>query len=320
VTVSSATLHNIDELHRKDVRIGDTVIVRRAGDVIPEVVKVVTERRPAHTSRVQLPDQCPVCGAEVVRENEEAVARCSGGLFCPAQRKESLRHFASRRAMDIQGLGTRLIDQLVDAGLVENVADIYRLEVAQVAALERMAEKSARNLIDAIAQSRSTTLARFLFALGIRDVGEATALALAEHFGSLEALRNATEADIQQVPDVGPVVAGHVHAFFAEPHNGRIVDELLTRAGVHPEQTTPRRSATGLLAGKSVVITGTLGSMTREEAERRVREAGGKAVGNVSSRTDYLVAGADAGSKLRKAEQIGVAVLSEEQFLELLDR
>ena len=320
VTVSNATLHNIDELRRKDVRIGDSVIVRRAGDVIPEVVKVVAERRPAHAREVRLPDRCPVCGAGVVRENEEAVARCSGGLFCPAQRKESLRHFASRRAMDIQGLGARLIDQLVDAGLVKSVADIYRLDVPQVAALERMAEKSARNLIEAIAQSRRTTLPRFLFALGIRDVGEATALALAEHFGSLEALRRATGAEIQQVPDVGPVVAGHVHAFFAEPHNRQIVDELLEEAGVQPERMPQRRVAAGALTGKTVVITGTLDSMTREEAEQRVREAGGKAAGSVSSRTDYLVAGADAGSKLRKAEQLGVPVLSEDQFLALLDR
>lgn len=320
VTISNATLHNIDELHRKDVRVGDTVIVRRAGDVIPEVVKVVAEHRPAHACQVQLPVRCPVCGAEVLREDEEAVARCSGGLFCPAQRKESLRHFASRRAMDIQGLGARLVDQLVDAGLVKSIADIYRLDAPRVAALERMADKSARNLVEAIAQSRRTTLPRFLFALGIRDVGEATAVALAEYFGSLDALRSATAAEIQQVPDAGPVVAGHVHAFFAEPHNRRIVDELVTQAGVRPEQTPQRRIAAGPLTGKTVVITGILSCMTREEAEQRVREAGGKAAGSVSSRTDYLVAGTDSGSKLHKAEQLGVPVLSEEQFLGLLSR
>ncbi|MFO1376228.1 MAG: NAD-dependent DNA ligase LigA [Steroidobacteraceae bacterium] len=320
VTVSNATLHNIDELHRKDVRIGDTVIVRRAGDVIPEVVKVVAERRPHDARQVRLPARCPVCGAAVVREEEEAVARCSGGLFCPAQRKESLRHFASRRAMDIQGLGTRLIDQLVDAGLVNSVADIYQLDVPRLAALDRMAEKSAGNLVEAIDSSRRVPLARFLYALGIRDVGEATALALAEHFRSLDALRRASVDEIQEVPDIGPVVAGHVHAFFSESHNATIVDGLLSHKGARIEiEAMPERCrSTGPLAGKTVVVTGTLSGMTREEAQQRVRDAGGKAAGSVSAKTDYLVVGADAGSKLRKAEQLGVPVLSEAEFLDLL--
>jgi len=320
VTVSNATLHNIDELHRKDVRIGDTVIVRRAGDVIPEVVKVIAERRPHDARQVRLPANCPVCGAAVVREEEEAVARCSGGLFCPAQRKESLRHFASRRAMDIQGLGTRLIDQLVDAGLVNSVADIYQLDVERLAALERMAEKSAGNLVEAIDGSRRVPLARFLYALGIRDVGEATALALAEHFRSLDALRRASVDEIQEVADVGPVVAGHVHAFFSESHNAAILDELLSRGGgrIEIEAMPERHCSAGPLAGKTVVVTGTLSGMTREDAQQRVRDAGGKAAGSVSAKTDYLVVGADAGSKLRKAEQLGVPVLSEGEFLELL--
>jgi DNA ligase (NAD+) len=317
VTVSNATLHNIEELTRKDVRVGDTVVVRRAGDVIPEVARVVLERRPDGAAAVTLPEACPVCGSAVARDEDGAIARCSGGLYCPAQRKESLRHFASRRAMDIQGLGARVIDQLVDAGLVGDVADLYRLTAAPLAGLERMGEKSAANLVAAIDASRATTLPRFLFALGIRDVGEATALALAGHFGTLEAIRGADVETIEEVPDVGPVVAGRVHAFFAEPHNRRIVDGLL-EAGVHWPSVAGRGAGTGPLAGKTVAITGTLPTMTREEAQDRVRAAGGKATGSVSARTDYLLAGADAGSKLAKAGKLGVRIIDEAEFRALL--
>jgi DNA ligase (NAD+) len=320
VTVSNATLHNIEELHRKDVRVGDTVVVRRAGDVIPEVARVMPERRPAHAPVVRLPRKCPVCGSEVVREEDGAIARCSGGLFCAAQRKESLRHFASRRAMDIEGLGSRVIEQLVDCGLVENVADFYGLKAEQLAGLERMGEKSAANLVAAIKASKSRTLERFLFALGIRDVGEATAQALAEHFRDIDALRNADAEAIQEVPDVGPVVAGRVQAFFAEPHNCRIVDRLIDPddGGVHWPKEAAARPPKGPLAGKTVVITGTLATMTREDAQQRVRDAGGKAAGSVSAKTAYLVAGSDAGSKLRKAKTLGVKVIDEPEFLRLL--
>ena len=319
VTVSNATLHNIEELHRKDVRTGDTVIIRRAGDVIPEVVKVVVERRPKRTSEVRLPTKCPVCGSAVVKEEGEAIARCSGGLYCAAQRKESLRHFASRRAMDIEGLGAKLIEQLVDGNYVSSAADLYRLTGIELAGLERMAEKSAANVIQALDKSKDTTLPRFLYALGIRDVGEATAAALATHFGSLERLMAATVQDVQEVPDVGPVVAEHVHSFLREKHN-RDVIAALRQSGVQwpdIERIAPRELP---LAGKTVVLTGTLESMDRNEAQERIRALGGKASGSVSARTDYVVAGASAGSKLKKAEQLGVPVLDEEEFLELIGK
>jgi len=317
VTVSNATLHNIDELHRKDVRVGDAVIIRRAGDVIPEVVKVIPERRPKGTRRPQLPAQCPVCGSAVVKEEEEAVARCSGGLYCAAQRKESLRHFASRRAMDIEGLGSKLVEQLVEGKLVESAADLYSLTAAQLAALDRMAEKSADNLVAALEASKQTTLQRFLFALGIRDVGEATAAALAGHFGSLEALMGASREQIEEVPDVGPVIAEHVHAFFQERHNRDVIDKL-RKSGVAWPDVVRAASEQLPLAGKTFVLTGTLAGMGRAEAQDRIRELGGKASGSVSSKTDYVVAGADAGSKLRKAEKLGVPVLDENEFLKLI--
>jgi len=318
-TVSNATLHNIDELQRKDVRVGDMVILRRAGDVIPEVVRVIVEKRPSRTSQVRLPDKCPVCGSEVEREEGEAVARCTGSLVCPAQLKESLRHFASRRALDIEGLGNKLVDQLVDDGLVMDAADLYRLKARQLAELERMGEKSALNLLESVERSKKTTLARFLFALGIRDVGEATAEALARHFRSLDELRRSSTEKIEEVPDIGPITAAHVHAFLSEPRNSKVIDSLI-RLGVHwPEirEVAPRNN---VLNAKTLVLTGTLSTMTRDEAGAFIRELGGKVAGSVSKNTDYVVAGEDAGSKLRKATELGVRILDEDAFLEMIGR
>jgi DNA ligase (NAD+) len=316
VTVSNATLHNIDELHRKDVRIGDTVVVRRAGDVIPEVVAVVPQRRPDGAHVVSLPTRCPVCGSDVERTPGTAVARCTGGLYCAAQRKESLLHFASRRAMNVDGLGERLVDQLVDAGLVESAADLYTLNTERLAGLDRMGEKSAANLMVALEGSKSTTLPRFLYALGIREVGEATAQALARHFGSLESIMAASLEQIEEVPDVGPVVAGHVRHFFDERHNRDIIARLVERGVRWPEVSQPAAEAQPL-AGKTFVITGTLSSLSREQAQERVRALGGRASGSVSAKTDYVVAGADPGSKLRKAESLGITIVDEDEFLRL---
>jgi DNA ligase (NAD+) len=319
VTVSNATLHNMDEVQRKDVRIGDTVVLRRAGDVIPEIVKVILERRPADARVVQLPAKCPVCQSDVEKVAEEAVARCSGGLYCPAQRKEALRHFASRRALDIEGLGSKLIDQLVDTGQVRSPADLFKLTLAQLTSLERMGEKSAANLLEALNASKTTTLARFLYALGIRDVGEATAAALAAHFGQLDALEEASEAAIQEVPDVGPVVAAHVHNFFRQPHNREVLDELRAQGVNWPAQQ--RRAAAagpGALNGKTFVITGTLDSMSRDEAGDRITALGGKVSGSVSKKTSYVVVGAEPGSKLQKAQELCVEILDEAGLLKLL--
>jgi len=316
-TVSNATLHNIDELQRKDVRVGDMVILRRAGDVIPEVVRVMLDKRPAKTSVVRLPTTCPVCGSSVEREEGEAIARCTGALVCPAQLKESLRHFASRRALDIEGLGAKLVDQLVDAGLVGDAADLYRLTASQLAGLERMGEKSAAKIIEALERSKETTLARFLFALGIRDVGESTAEALARHFRTLDALRAATTAEIEQVPDIGPITAGHVHAFLAEKRNARVIDNLI-RLGLHwPEARRPA-ARSDALGGKTFVLTGALSSMSRDDAGDRIRERGGKVSGSVSKKTDYVVVGAEPGSKLRKATELGVTILDEDEFLRMI--
>jgi len=318
VTVSNATLHNMDEVRRKDVRIGDTVVIRRAGDVIPEVVKVILARRPADAREVELPAKCPVCGSDVEREEGEAVARCTGGLFCPAQRKESLRHFASRRALDIDGLGTKIIDQLVDLDVVRTAADLYKLTAEQLASLERMGEKSAAKLIEALERSKQTTLPRFLYALGIRDVGEATAAALAEHFGTLEALQDASEEQIQEVPDVGPVVAAHVRHFFEQPHNREVIAQLRER-GVHwPEMTRRALDGEGKLSGKTFVLTGTLDTMSRDEASERIAALGGKVSSSVSKKTSYVVVGAEPGSKLKKAQELGVEVLDEKAFLKLI--
>jgi DNA ligase (NAD+) len=314
VTVSNVTLHNMDELARKDVRIGDTVVVRRAGDVIPEVVRVIPDLRPPDARIVELPARCPVCDSHVTRAEGEAVARCSGGLVCRAQRREALRHFASRRAMDIEGLGDKLVEQLVDTGRIETPADLYSLTADELASLERMGAKSAANLIEALERSKRTTLPRFLFALGIRDVGESTALALANHFGRLEAMAGASVEEIEQVRDVGPVVAAHVRDFFAEERN-RAVLAALQECGVSWPEGTPVRSAgSGPLSGETLVITGTLASMTRDQARDAARAAGATVTDSVSRKTTLLVAGAEAGSKLRKAYELDVAVIDEKEF------
>ncbi len=344
VTVTNATLHNEDEVRRKDVRVGDTVIVRRAGDVIPEVVGVMLERRPADAGAPfdlhgQLHGRCPECGSAIAREEGAADWHCSGGLYCPAQRKNAILHFAGRRAMDIEGLGEKLVDQLVDGGLVHDVADLYALQAGQFAALERMGEKSAQNLIDAIDQSRGTTLARFLFALGIPEVGEATAAALAAYFGTLEVLQQAAadygralaqsddetaaararrlkDQTLQQVPDVGPEVAERIASFFAEPHNLTVIARLRD-AGVEWPEVKVERGAQPL-AGKTFVLTGTLESLSRDQAKEKLQALGAKVAGSVSKKTDYVVAGAEAGSKLAKAEELGVPVLDEEALERLI--
>jgi len=318
VTVSNATLHNMDELTRKDVRVGDTVVIRRAGDVIPEVVGVLPERRVAGATLVTLPRVCPVCGSPVVREADQAVARCTGGRICAAQRKEEIKHFASRRALDIQGLGDKLVEQLVDRDWVRTPADLFDLQEEQLATLERMGDKSAQKLQSAIVGSKRTTLPRFLYALGVRDVGEATALALAQHFGDVAALRQAGEDEIQRVPDVGPVVAKNVAAYFHDPDNAAIVDRLLA-SGVTWPAPAPI-DAHSELTGKIFVLTGTLQALTREAAAEAIVELGGKVSGSVSKKTQYVVAGADAGSKLKKAQQLGITVLDETAFLELLKK
>jgi DNA ligase (NAD+) len=316
VTVSNVTLHNIDEVRRKDVREGDTVVVRRAGDVIPEVVRVV-KHVADDAPRLELPKVCPVCNSEVMQAEGEAVARCTGGFTCRAQRQEALRHFAGRRAMDIEGLGDKIIEQLVEQGLVKSPADLYTLTVEQLSELERMGEKSAANLVQAIDKSRETTLPRFLFALGIRDVGEATALALAQHFGKLEKLLDASADEIQQVQDVGPVVAAHVAAFFASQDHREVIARLRDEGVRWPDVARP--SVAGQpFAGMTFVITGTLGSMSREEAQEALIALGAKVSGSVSKKTRYVVAGADPGSKLKKASELGVEVLDETQFTELL--
>ena len=316
VTVSNATLHNMDEVHRKDVRVGDTVVIRRAGDVIPEVVRVIVDAGHAHRRQVVLPERCPVCNSPVERAEGEAIARCSGGFTCRAQRQEAIRHFASRRALDIEGLGDRLVEQLVESDLVRTPADLFDLTVAQLAGLERMGEKSAANLHAAIAHAHTTTLPRFLYALGIRDVGEATALALAQHFGTLEALLEATPEQIQQVPDVGPVVAGHVATFFGSKEHVAAIMRLREH-GVH-WPAMPARAAQRRLSGQTWVVTGTLESMSREQATAALVELGAKVAGSVSKKTTGVVVGADAGSKLAKARELGIPTLDEAQFLALL--
>ncbi|MEP6655856.1 MAG: NAD-dependent DNA ligase LigA [Betaproteobacteria bacterium] len=319
VTVTNATLHNEDEVRRKDVRIGDTVVVRRAGDVIPEVVRVVLERRPTDARTFVMPTTCPECGSAIVRLPEEAVARCSGGLVCPAQRKQALLHFAGRRAMDIEGLGDKLVDQLVDAGMVHTASDLYRLALPDLAALERMAEKSAANVLAAIAASKFTTLERFIYALGIRHVGEATARDLGRYFGNLEALMAADEAVLPGVPDVGPVLAESIAQFFAQPHNREVI-EALRIAGVHWPEHAPQRAAAGPLAGLTIVLTGTLRSLARDDAKAMIEAAGAKVAGGVSKKTSYVVAGEDPGSKLERAQALGIPVLDEEGLRALLLR
>lgn len=319
VTVTNATLHNQDEIERMDVRVGDTVVVYRAGDVIPKVASVVLSQRPKHTHRFEMPRQCPECGSDVEREEGEAIMRCSGGLFCPAQRKQAIKHFASRRAMDIEGLGDKLVDQLVDAGLVENPADLYQLSLETVAGLERMAEKSAQNLLDALEKSKSTTLARFLFALGIREVGETTALSLANHYRTLDAIMQADEEDLQTVPDVGPIVAAHVVTFFKQPHNREVIKQLIAKGkGVHWPAIEMVEPEALPLAGKTIVLTGTLSRMSRTEAKQQLQKLGAKVAGSVSKKTDLVIAGEAAGSKLEKAESLGVETMDEQAFLDWL--
>ena len=318
VTVTNATLHNEDEVRRKDVWIGDTVIVRRAGDVIPEVVAVVAERRPADARPFTMPTHCPECGSAAVRLPDEAVTRCTGGLFCPAQRREALLHFAGRRAMDIEGLGEKLVEQLVNGNIVRTPADLYKLGIASLAELERMAEKSAANLVAAIEKSKRTTLARFIYALGIRNVGESTAQDLARYFGTLDRIMQADLEALQQVPDVGPVVAQSIVGFFAEPHNREVIEQLLA-AGVSFAETAAKAVDTANPAyGKTFVLTGTLPALKRDEAAQKIRDHGGKVSGSVSKKTDFVVAGEDAGSKLDKARELGVAILDEAGLLKLL--
>ncbi len=318
VTVTNATLHNEDEVRRKDVRVGDTVIVRRAGDVIPEVVAVVPEKRPILAPEFVMPKRCPVCHSAIEKPEDEAIARCTGGLYCPAQRKRALLHFASRLALDIEGLGEKLVDQLVDGGLVQTPAGLYHLKLARVANLERMAEKSAANLLAAIEHSKATTLARFVYALGIRNVGEATAKDLARHFGSLEKLMQADAAALEMVGDVGPVVAASIRRFFEEPHNVEVIGKLLA-AGVRPAAEAGR-AAHLPLAGKTFVLTGTLPTLSRERAKELIEAAGGKVAGSVSKKTDYVVAGVDPGSKFDKAQELGVTILDETQLKEVLEQ
>ena len=315
VTVTNATLHNEDEVKRKDVRIGDTVSVRRAGDVIPEVVSVLKERRPSDTTEFVMPIRCPVCDSHIERLADEAIARCSGGLFCGAQRKQALIHFAHRRALDIEGLGEKIVDQLVDQNLVRTPADLYRLGFTAIANLERMGEKSADNLIQAINQSRNTTLARFIFALGIRHVGETTAKDLANHYRSMHALMDATIEDLLTVKDVGPVVADSITSFMEEAHNREVIEQLLA-SGM--QLSVEEKIISAAVAGKTFVLTGTFPTLTRDEAKDLLEKAGAKVAGSVSKKTDYVVAGTDAGSKLTKAEELGVAVIDEAAMVELL--
>ena len=318
VNVTNATLHNEDEMRRKDIRIGDTVIVRRAGDVIPEVVSVMLENRPANAAQFAMPSVCPECGSHIERPADEAVARCTGGLFCPAQRKQAITHFASRRAMDIEGLGEKLVNQLVDANLLHAVDDIYKLDVTTLASLERMAQKSAQNVVDAINKSKQTTLARFIYALGIRNVGESTAKDLSAHFGSLQALLNADFEALLEVNDVGPIVAESILQFFGEPHNRQVIDSMRA-LGVHWAEHVGKQQATGVLQGKVLVLTGTLPNLSRDEAKALIEAAGGKVSGSVSKKTDFVVAGAEAGSKLETAQTLGVSVIDEAGLQVLLD-
>lgn len=319
VTVTNATLHNEDEVRRKDVYIGDTVSVRRAGDVIPEVASVLVERRPKNARRFEMPLVCPECGSHILKQADEAIARCTGGLFCPAQRKQAISHFASRRAMDIEGLGEKLVDQLVEATLVHTLADIYKLDLATLSKLDRMAQKSAQNLLDNLNHSKKTTLARFIYALGIRNVGEATAKDLAKHFGNLTSLMQANMEDLRSVNDVGPVVAESIINFFIEPHNKIVISELL-EFGINWQETEGKQIVTGNLVGKIFVLTGTLPSLTRDSAKEMIEAAGGKVSGSVSKKTDYVVAGADAGSKLEKAQELGLMILDENALLGLLSK
>ena len=317
VTVTNATLHNEDEVRRKDVRVGDMVVVRRAGDVIPEVVSVVLDRRPQHTQPFEIPSRCPICDSHIERLVDEAIARCSGGLFCAAQRKQALLHFAHRRAMDIEGLGDKIVDQLVDLNLVRTPADLYRLGFSALANLERMGDKSADNLIRSIAQSKSTSLPRFIFGLGIRHVGESTAKDLAKYFGTMQALMDAQMEDLLTVNDVGPVVANSIISFMSESHNREVIEQLLA-SGI--EFQVEEQIASVDLSGKTFVLTGTLPTMSRDQAKALLEAAGAKVAGSVSQKTSYIVAGSDAGSKLEKANELGIPILDEDALMKILGR
>ena len=314
VTVSNATLHNGDEIERLDIAIGDTVVIRRAGDVIPQIIGVLHDRRPADARPIIFPKTCPVCDSAIVRIEGEAVARCTGGLFCAAQRKEALKHFVSRKAMDIDGVGGKLIEQLVDRELIHTPADLFKLDLTTLTRLERMGAKSAENALASLEKAKNTTLARFIFALGIREVGEATALNLANHFKTLEALQNADLEALQQVPDVGEVVANRILAFWHEPHNVAVVNDLIAQ-GVHWETVETKEITENRFKGKTVVLTGTLTQMDRNEAKALLQDMGAKVSGSVSAKTDFVIAGDAAGSKLTKAQELGVTVLTEEEFL-----
>ena len=317
VTVTNATLHNEDEARRKDVRVGDTVVVRRAGDVIPEVVSVLLDKRMLNSPQFTMPHQCPVCGSLAVREEGEADYRCTGGLFCLAQRKEAILHFAHRRAVEVDGLGDKLVEQLVDSNIIRTLPDLYKLGLVALSNLDRMAEKSANNLLEALEKSKQTTLARFVFGLGIRHVGEATAKELARHFGKLDAIMDATEETLLQVSDVGPIVARSIRTFFDQLHNREVVEQLRA-CGVTWPESEPAPSAFMPLAGKTFVITGTLPHLSRDEAKDQIEAAGGKVAGSVSTKTSYVVAGADAGGKLLKAQTLGIVVIDETMLLTML--
>ncbi|HEB83314.1 MAG TPA: NAD-dependent DNA ligase LigA [Gammaproteobacteria bacterium] len=317
VTVSNATLHNMDEIRRKDIRVGDQVIVRRAGDVIPEIVQVVPNSRKKDLPEIKMPQRCPVCGSAIEQIEGEAIARCTGGLYCRAQRAEAIKHFASRKAMDIDGLGDKLVEQLVEEELVNNPADLYKLDLETLASLERMGEKSAQNILDALEKSKHPTLARFIYALGIREVGETTAMNLASEFRSFEAVKNASYDELVEVPDIGPIVAQHIVNFFQQEHNLEVIDQLFA-AGIVVQEVETSEQAQTPFTGRTVVITGTLPSMSREEAKAKLLAAGAKVSGSVSAKTDYLLAGEKAGSKLSKAEKLGVKIIDEPQMLKML--
>ena len=318
VTVSNATLHNGDEIERLNIAIGDTVVIRRAGDVIPQIIGVLHERRPDNAKPIIFPTNCPVCDSQIIRIEGEAVARCTGGLFCAAQRKEALKHFVSRKAMDIDGIGGKLIEQLVDRELIHTPADLFKLDLTTLTRLERMGAKSAENALNSLEKAKSTTLARFIFALGIREVGEATALNLANHFKTLDALKAADLEELQQVPDVGEVVANRIFVFWREAHNVAVVDDLIAQ-GIHWETVEVKEATENLFKDKTVVLTGTLTQMGRNEAKSLLQQLGAKVSGSVSSKTDFVIAGDAAGSKLAKAQELNIPVLTEEEFLEQIN-
>ena len=317
VTVTNATLHNEDEMIRKDVHIGDMVSVRRAGDVIPEIVRVLVDKRPKTIRKFKMPTECPECGSPLIRIDDEAIIRCSGGLICPAQQKQSIIHFASRKAMDIEGLGDKSVEQLVNVGLIQGLADIYKLELEQLVSLDRMAEKSSQNLLDAIEKSKLTSLPRFIYALGIRNVGESTAKDLAGFYGDLYEIMQQTEESLQLVPDIGPTVAKSISDFFNQTRSREVIESLV-RLGVHWPKYDIRKSASGIFAAKTFVLTGTLPSMSREEVKSIIEMNGGKVAGSVSKKTDYVVAGSDAGSKLATAQELGIKIISQQELLKLI--